>query len=121
MIRRPPRSTLFPYTTLFRSVGGAVAAQLRLEIGARLLEGFALAGLDLIEPDDVIAELRLHRPLDLAHMHAVERIRKRRDKAAAFGPPEIPAVFRRARVLGILLREVAKVLARLRLGDRKST
>src|SRR2546430_15009042 len=25
MIRRPPRSTLFPYTTLFRSVGPAVA------------------------------------------------------------------------------------------------
>src|SRR2546430_11631328 len=25
MIRRPPRSTLFPYTTLFRSVGGAQA------------------------------------------------------------------------------------------------
>src|SRR3712207_8631571 len=24
MIRRPPRSTLFPYTTLFRSVGRAV-------------------------------------------------------------------------------------------------
>src|SRR5690242_21034831 len=23
MIRRPPRSTLFPYTTLFRSIGGA--------------------------------------------------------------------------------------------------
>src|SRR2546430_4670221 len=26
MIRRPPRSTLFPYTTLFRSRWGAVAA-----------------------------------------------------------------------------------------------
>src|SRR3712207_7933086 len=26
MIRRPPRSTLFPYTTLFRSVGFLVAA-----------------------------------------------------------------------------------------------
>src|SRR6202051_5249078 len=25
MIRRPPRSTLFPYTTLFRSLGGKVA------------------------------------------------------------------------------------------------
>src|SRR3712207_8072845 len=25
MIRRPPRSTLFPYTTLFRSVGFAIA------------------------------------------------------------------------------------------------
>src|SRR5690348_17577895 len=24
MIRRPPRSTLFPYTTLFRSIGGAL-------------------------------------------------------------------------------------------------
>src|SRR5258708_23548627 len=27
MIRRPPRSTLFPYTTLFRSCGDAVVAQ----------------------------------------------------------------------------------------------
>src|SRR2546426_8169927 len=26
MIRRPPRSTLFPYTTLFRSVAGATHA-----------------------------------------------------------------------------------------------
>src|ERR1017187_9511706 len=26
MIRRPPRSTLFPYTTLFRSGGGGAAA-----------------------------------------------------------------------------------------------
>src|SRR3712207_6866035 len=27
MIRRPPRSTLFPYTTLFRSPGGVFAFQ----------------------------------------------------------------------------------------------
>src|SRR5689334_25380648 len=27
MIRRPPRSTLFPYTTLFRSVGGLSQAE----------------------------------------------------------------------------------------------
>src|SRR5256885_10937746 len=27
MIRRPPRSTLFPYTTLFRSVGAAADEQ----------------------------------------------------------------------------------------------
>src|SRR2546428_2992102 len=26
MIRRPPRSTLFPYTTLFRSAGGSISA-----------------------------------------------------------------------------------------------
>src|SRR3712207_6941826 len=34
MIRRPPRSTLFPYTTLFRSV----AAELTLERGDLLTE-----------------------------------------------------------------------------------
>src|SRR2546430_16807158 len=30
MIRRPPRSTLFPYTTLFRSDRGASRARVRL-------------------------------------------------------------------------------------------
>src|SRR3712207_9258595 len=36
MIRRPPRSTLFPYTTLFRSAGVAVEdlPGLRAELGA---------------------------------------------------------------------------------------
>ena len=29
MIRRPPRSTLFPYTTLFRSLGGKARALLQ--------------------------------------------------------------------------------------------
>src|SRR2546427_5074733 len=37
MIRRPPRSTLFPYTTLFRSLGGsllvAVAAAAHPDLG----------------------------------------------------------------------------------------
>src|SRR2546427_12325675 len=28
MIRRPPRSTLFPYTTLFRSIGGLLRQRL---------------------------------------------------------------------------------------------
>src|SRR2546427_2260064 len=31
MIRRPPRSTLFPYTTLFRSAGPASAQQQRVD------------------------------------------------------------------------------------------
>src|SRR2546427_9286076 len=35
MIRRPPRSTLFPYTTLFRS-------QLKLSVGMRNLQATAL-------------------------------------------------------------------------------
>src|SRR3712207_7294396 len=38
MIRRPPRSTLFPYTTLFRSlhVVGAIGILDRLEVGLQL-------------------------------------------------------------------------------------
>src|SRR2546427_6246232 len=30
MIRRPPRSTLFPYTTLFRSIGGRHRSNMEL-------------------------------------------------------------------------------------------
>src|SRR5256885_1588053 len=40
MIRRPPRSTLFPYTTLFRSAGG----NLTVTPGAMQLNGGALIG-----------------------------------------------------------------------------
>src|SRR2546422_6958891 len=32
MIRRPPRSTLFPYTTLFRSTGRALRFQVQLMV-----------------------------------------------------------------------------------------
>src|SRR2546429_2556081 len=34
MIRRPPRSTLFPYTTLFRSLRDEILAMLRVEAAA---------------------------------------------------------------------------------------
>src|SRR2546427_7923798 len=41
MIRRPPRSTLFPYTTLFRSAFAAVfAAGLAVVVGAAFAAGF---------------------------------------------------------------------------------
>src|SRR5437667_2135115 len=35
MIRRPPRSTLFPYTTLFRSVAAAAAGAARARAAGR--------------------------------------------------------------------------------------
>src|SRR3712207_7878225 len=35
MIRRPPRSTLFPYTTLFRSRGGGHARSCKIQAGTR--------------------------------------------------------------------------------------
>src|SRR2546430_5411452 len=43
MIRRPPRSTLFPYTTLFRSGGPGRPARQRAE-GLRLLEEAGVLG-----------------------------------------------------------------------------
>src|SRR2546427_1921565 len=43
MIRRPPRSTLFPYTTLFRSRPAAAAASARLDV---------LAGKRIVLVDD---------------------------------------------------------------------
>src|SRR5256885_9826763 len=45
MIRRPPRSTLFPYTTLFRSKEPASLRQIKLWIGSFDAEKqFILAG-----------------------------------------------------------------------------
>src|SRR2546422_4903539 len=60
MIRRPPRSTLFPYTTLFRSHGAAVGREARREH----LDRDFLAGGDLLGEVDVghpaLAELPQH-------------------------------------------------------------
>src|SRR5260370_690290 len=52
MIRRPPRSTLFPYTTLFRSARDRVAALGAAELGDRDLRREVLAVLrDVIDFD----------------------------------------------------------------------
>src|SRR3712207_8509222 len=55
MIRRPPRSTLFPYTTLFRSrrvVGETLVEPGFASLVARDLEGRPLVG-DLVDRDDL--------------------------------------------------------------------
>src|SRR3712207_8557584 len=54
MIRRPPRSTLFPYTTLFRS--GQGRRLLRLAGGA-VLGGAAGAALLLLTPSDAFERI----------------------------------------------------------------
>src|SRR5688572_30948315 len=67
MIRRPPRSTLFPYTTLFRSRGGqedrAFAggeAALRLRVAARIV-----VGLVLLHIHEVLQVLHVGRRVEL--------------------------------------------------------
>src|SRR3712207_7206438 len=52
MIRRPPRSTLFPYTTLFRSVETVMMAE-------RLDGSVLLAGCDKSLPGMMMAAARL--------------------------------------------------------------
>src|SRR3712207_7382359 len=78
MIRRPPRSTLFPYTTLFRSphaVGGAervveVAAHLVLIAGRPVARGELDAG-------DLRQRGRQQRPLQrLGDLRALAEDRK---------------------------------------------
>src|SRR5258708_14711673 len=79
MIRRPPRSTLFPYTTLFRSKAGAATPPLMeragaaaAQLAARLASGKAkdilvLAGRseehtsELQSPDHLVCRLLLEK------------------------------------------------------------
>src|SRR3989454_2778331 len=48
MIRRPPRSTLFPYTTLFRSRPCPVDYRYAIHQGAQ--HGYALPNRDIFDP-----------------------------------------------------------------------
>src|SRR5688572_32963845 len=48
MIRRPPRSTLFPYTTLFRSLVGALALALAVPVVRPLVLSFGSPELFMI-------------------------------------------------------------------------
>src|SRR3712207_8391758 len=60
MIRRPPRSPLFPYTTLFRSDGRAAAAR----IGSTSKKGFAVPG--LMSRASTVVKARISKLLDRA-------------------------------------------------------
>src|SRR5258708_18112469 len=65
MIRRPPRSTLFPYTTLFRSIAATsskiVAAQSIQEIGRILNVKYVLEGSVQRAGDQVRIDVQLIR------------------------------------------------------------
>src|SRR3712207_7023387 len=52
MIRRPPRSTLFPYTTLFRSRDEARNAAVQKDLDAAGHDVLAITG-DILVEDDV--------------------------------------------------------------------
>src|SRR3712207_8514199 len=62
MIRRPPRSTLFPYTTLFRSVG---MGEVHHGVGSGRAERVERV-VDVERGDELEVVGRLDRPADLA-------------------------------------------------------
>src|SRR2546422_11765611 len=114
MIRRPPRSTLFPYTTLFRSLAGSSRRRKATErwwpsVGECRLQGVEPA-LDLGEllpaprralleqrhagPDDAIGVPRVLRGLE----QRVEVVRRRQVPAGA--PHGAPVGLQNPRALG---------------------
>src|SRR5688572_32587400 len=50
MIRRPPRSTLFPYTTLFRSESVALLASC---VGAEVIRALEVDGIDRVRGNEL--------------------------------------------------------------------
>src|SRR2546422_6998827 len=68
MIRRPPRSTLFPYTTLFRSGGDAAVAD-----GLEDAEAVAL-GQHEVQHDEIVRRSEEHTSELQSRLHLVCRL-----------------------------------------------
>src|SRR2546429_7374347 len=51
MIRRPPRSTLFPYTTLFRSIAAAKRARIPVVVDPKAPDYSVYRGATVITPN----------------------------------------------------------------------
>src|SRR5690242_21725931 len=79
MIRRPPRSTLFPYTTLFRSLGAAEGS-LEVHPDDLVPVGFLGLGKGLVEQDagivhqDIGARSEEHTSELQSHVNLVCRL-----------------------------------------------
>src|SRR5258708_30968883 len=81
MIRRPPRSTLFPYTTLFRSLAGAAARsggaarrglagrRRRSAIGKGVIARSEEHTSELQSPDHLVCRLLLEKKKNIAHTY----------------------------------------------------
>src|SRR5437773_8136615 len=63
MIRRPPRSTLFPYTTLFRSRAAPVLREVVSELAERSERAGVSLELELLRSEEHTSELQSHHDL----------------------------------------------------------
>src|SRR5437773_6659088 len=82
MIRRPPRSTLFPYTTLFRSLKALELAAQEARYGAAPKGRFhgvaVMSGYDTYRSEEHTSELQSHH--DLVCRLLLEKKKKRKTK-----------------------------------------
>src|SRR2546426_8797220 len=97
MIRRPPRSTLFPYTTLFRSIH-------TVEPGDVIATGTNHRGLSALQHGDLIeleteglGRLRLHVRDDLKRTWARETRLERQEKGLEGTTPQLTGKYAPAR------------------------
>src|SRR5258708_23602131 len=75
MIRRPPRSTLFPYTTLFRSPVYSMTGYARAQHGASAEDGGASGRSEehtseLQSPDHLVCRLLLEKKKEKTNRHS---------------------------------------------------
>src|SRR2546422_2939170 len=95
MIRRPPRSTLFPYTTLFRSPSGSsrtVNSMYGIRDGNRTTDGFAAAAPVAKAETHAIADRKSTR-LNSSHgyiSYAVFCLKKKKQREGASEPKKTP-------------------------------
>src|SRR3712207_7481128 len=76
MIRRPPRSTLFPYTTLFRSLGRPEAARVLKEASIAEARARQAAQQEQLLADEAIAVAQRQLALRQAEITAETEDRK---------------------------------------------
>src|SRR5436190_4470780 len=89
MIRRPPRSTLFPYTTLFRSTVGQFAAKVSRAIGFPAPD--ERAAVEALRSAEVVPQDRKSTRLNSSHTvisYAVFCLKKKKSKNTSISLPE---------------------------------
>src|SRR5260370_7776900 len=94
MIRRPPRSTLFPYTTLFRSIteqlDGLVSSAEETERGVRDMEDILAAEQDLLVPGN-LGRSEEHTSELQSHLNLVCRLLLEKKKTHITATHTIPS------------------------------
>src|SRR3712207_7567645 len=78
MIRRPPRSTLFPYTTLFRSLGDAFEDQggRHHRIARKMLDEHVLGQAQVLDSACRLAAIKFQKAVNPQPAHGVIPDRK---------------------------------------------